>query len=231
MSERKLLATTFLLHALLGVCQDSGYIGFGLGASVPVSDFGSTSQTNERAGYANTGGVFDLSFALKIKGNLGVAAMLRGTANFVDAQAIADQFVAASGTSVKVEAGSWSTGDLVVGPYGSFPISEKTRFEAKALFGFAQASSPRLKFSRLDGGMLLAEQQEGDASTFTYVIAVGFKFDVGARTCLLAGLDYQGLEAQFTDVRIDSGDGSTTRTSFKQPFSMINVGVGIARRL
>lgn len=231
MCERKLLFAAFLLAAMPGLCQDSGYIGFGLGASMPLSDFGSTSQTNERAGYANTGGVFDLTFALKIKGNLGVAAVLRGTANFVDAQAIADQFAAASGTSVKVEAGSWSTGDLMVGPYGSFPISEKTCFEAKALFGFAQASSPSLKFSRLDGGALLAEQQEGNAGAFTYVIALGFKFDVGARTCLLASVDYQGLEAEFTDVRIDSGDGSTTRTSFKQPFSMVNVGVGIARRL
>lgn len=231
MRERKLLLVAFLLPALPGFCQDSGYIGLGLGASIPLSDFGSTSQTNEQAGYASTGGVFDLTFALKVKGNLGIAAMLRGTANFVDAQAIADQFAAASGTSVKVEAGSWGTGDLVVGPYGSFPVSEKTSFEAKALFGFAQASSPSLKFSRLDGGSLLAEQQEENAVAFTYMIAIGFKFDVGARTCLLASVDYQGLEAEFTDVRIDSGDGSTTRTSFKQPFSMLNVGVGIARRL
>jgi len=231
MIKRALLLSTALLPALQTVGQKKAYIGIGLGGTFALSDFASTSASNSKAGYAGAGAVIDITFATTFGGHFGIAATLRGTANSVQAEALAQDMADALGTNVKLEVEPWSLGALLVGPYGNWPLGEVLSIEAKALIGYAQASSPRLKLSHLDGGGLLADQLSANATTFAYALGGGLKFNVSTRLCLLTGVDYLAASAEFTDVQIKSGSGSTTRTSFKQPYSMINVVVALAYRL
>jgi hypothetical protein len=59
--------------------DEKGYIGISLGPSIPMGDLSSKDADNDAAGWANTGAVFDISFAYKLgEGNFGITALLRG---------------------------------------------------------------------------------------------------------------------------------------------------------
>lgn len=211
--------------------QDKGYVGVGLGGSLPLGDFASTSETNSKAGYAKGGAAFEICAAYKLGRNFGIAAAYRGTANAVDAQAMADDAARALGTSVKVEVEPWGLGSFMAGGYGSFPVGEKSSFEVKALFGMGTGLSPKLKLTLIDQGNATSTQESKSGSSFTYLFGAGFKFDAGRRICLLAGADYQVAEPEFKDVRITGSNGASTTTSFKQPMAIVTIGVGLAYRL
>ncbi len=231
MQMRKGLLTLLLPTLLAGplLAQDKGYIGFDLGGSLPMGNLASKSPTNDDAGYASGGAVFDITFAYRLGGHFGIAGLLRGTAHQVDAQAMADDMVNGTGQVLKLEAGTWGLGALMAGGYGTWSISERTSFEAKALLGFGQASSPTLKLS--SGSWTIADQDAGSASVLTYAIGAGLRFNVGRRLCLLTGVDYMGSDrAKFKDVRVDA-NGTVERTSFEQPYSMLNIAVGLGFRL
>ncbi len=72
--------------------NEKGFIGISLGPSIPLGDLASKNPNNSAAGFANTGAIFDISFAHKLGGgNLGITAILRGQSNPTDAQAMADE--------------------------------------------------------------------------------------------------------------------------------------------
>jgi hypothetical protein len=110
--------------------DEKGYIGISLGPSIPMGDLSSKDADNDAAGWANTGAVFDISFAYKLgEGNFGITALLRGQANPTDAQGLADELAnQVAGVNWTVESDGWGIGGLMFGGFGSFPISEKTSF-------------------------------------------------------------------------------------------------------
>lgn len=120
-------------------------------------------------------------------------------------------------------------GALLAGGYANWPLNEKISIAAKALLGYAQASSPRLKLNFMGGGLLL-DQESADATTFAYAFGTGLKINLGRRICLLAGVDYLAATAKFTDVRIERTGGAADRSSFEQPFAMIDAVAALAYR-
>jgi hypothetical protein len=220
-----LVASPFIIRA-----QDEpkGYLGLGFGVASPLGEFRSTE--GERAGYASDGAAIQLEFGYLLSKRFGVAAIVRGTGNATNDKALKSDFNnSLGGLDLKVEPGLWVTGSLLVGGMGDFPLNEKWSFTTRLLVGFAGVSSPTLKVSTRDGN-LLAKQEEGLASAPTYMLAMGFKVNLSDRFCLLAGVDYQGLNADFSSVKIDGPLGPGT-TSFKQPISIASLGVTAGYRL
>lgn len=220
-----LVASPFIIRAQN---EPKGYLGLGFGVASPLGEFRSTE--GERAGYASDGAAFQLEFGYRLGKHFGVAAMVRGTGNATNDKALkADFSNGLGGLDLKVEPGLWVTGSVLVGGMGAFPLNEKWSFTTRLLVGFASVSSPTLKVSTRDGN-LLAKQEEGLASAPTYMLALGFKVDLSERFCLFAGVDYQGLDADFNAVKIDGPLGPGT-TSFTQPVSIASLGVTAGYRL
>ncbi len=217
-----------------GFSQDKGYVAISLGLSTPIGDFASKAPNNSSAGYATPGAVFDVSFGYKFGKYFGMAVLLRGQANGMDAQAIADELSMQMpvGVNGMVESGAWSIGGFMVGGYGSFPISKKVSFESRIMFGFLSATSPEVTIDLAGYGATAWVKQESASSlAFAHLLGVGFKYDVGRRICLLANFDYLGAKPEFRKVETITSLGTIESNTYSQTFGTINYGIGIGYRL
>lgn len=224
-----------LTIATQGYAQDQkGYIGISFGPSIPMGDLSSKNVDNDAAGWANTGAMFDFSFAWKLgEGNFGITALLRGQVNPTDAQGLADEIASqAPGVNWTVESDGWGIGGLMFGGFGSFPISEKTSFDTRAMIGFLSASSPDITITgTVPGAKVWIKQGSKSASSFAYLIGAGFKFDIGSKFYLLTNLDYLGSNPEFSNVETIASDGSRETDTWSQSMGTLNFSVGIALKL
>jgi len=235
MTRKALLAIVTLVTTFsLATAQDThNYIGISLGPSFPIGDYGSKDADNENGGLANTGAIFDLSYAYRFgQGPFGVTAMIRGQANLTDAQALANIFANQfPGITWTVESDPWTIGCLMVGGFASFNLSGKTSFDARAMIGLAAANSPELNISaNVQGIPIWVKQSSTYGSSAAFLVGAGFKFALGNRLYLLANLDYMGLKPEFEDVETIGSDGSRSFDTWSQPMATLNAGVGIAFR-
>lgn len=211
-----------------------GYIGISLGSSIPMGDLSSKDANNNAAGFANPGAVFDVTFAYKLgKGNFGITALLRGQANPSDAQSLADEIANQNpGILWTVETGNWGIGGLMVGGFGSFPISDKASFDTRAMIGFLSASSPQININAIGaGGTAWIRQYAASATSFSYLFGAGFKFDIGRKLYLLTNLDYLGSNPEFTNVETVTSLGERSSGTYSQSLGTLNVNVGLAFKL
>jgi hypothetical protein len=229
----------FILLALAVLCisnglaQNKGYVAISIGPSIPVGDFASTDANSESSGFARPGAIFDISFAYKLGKNFGIAALLRGQANRVDTEAFENELNRRTGSRWTADSESWTTGGLLFGGYGSFPVSPKTSFETKALIGFLNATSPELYVTlNGSGGTGWVRQSSETATAFSYLLGAGFKFDAGKKICLLVSVDYLGSKPEFSDVTITSSNGGAAqKTTISQSIGTINFGFGVGYKL
>jgi len=229
--------TLFTLISLFSIincfAQDKGYIAVSLGPSIPTGDFASKNPNYQPAGLANPGAIFDISFGYKFDKNFGIAALIRGQANTIDGQVLAQELLRQNpGLSYTVDGGTWAIAGYMFGGYGSFPISEKISFESRIMFGFLTATSPDINVDAFTSGYSGWVKQSGTRSTaFAHLIGVGFKWDVGRRIALLANFDYLGAKPEFRNVITTSSAGTMEMNTFSQRFGTINFGIGVGYRL
>ena len=158
--------------------------------------------------------------------------MLRGQANGVDAQKLADAIAEETGFSNTVEVKSWNTGSLLIGIHSSVDLTEKLSFEAKAVIGYANCTSPELKVTYLSPGAdLYVRQKSAVALSFAYLVGAGFKWDIAPKTCLLLKLDYMAAKPQFRDVEVFNSYFGYDEVDFKQQISSVSASIGIGLRL
>jgi hypothetical protein len=210
-----------------------GYIGISSGPSFPIGDLSSKDSDNASAGWANTGGIFDISFAYKLgNGNFGITALLRGQVNPFDAQAYANELAnQLSGVVWSVDSKAWGIGGLMAGGFGSFPVSKKVNFDARAMIGFLTAVSPEITITAIGaGGAAWARQNSATSTSFAYLIGAGFSFDLGNNLQLLSNLDYLGSKPEFRNVETISSDGSRFTDTWSQSMGAINLSVGVGFR-
>ncbi|MBK8416064.1 MAG: hypothetical protein IPL22_17105 [Bacteroidetes bacterium] len=73
--------------------QDRGHIGLSAGLSAPMGDFASNKSSDENAGFATTGFLFDFSLNYKLNKTLGIEGLVRVQLNGTDAEALATNFL------------------------------------------------------------------------------------------------------------------------------------------
>lgn len=212
--------------------QSKGFIGFSLGAAIPTGDFASTDYNSEEAGLARTGAIFDVSVSYKFNRNFGLAVVLRGQANAVDAQKLADGIAEETGASNTVEVRNWSAGSMMIGAFSSVDLTEKFSMNARAVLGYANCVSPEIKVTYLyPGAQFYAKQESGIALSFAYLVGAGLKFDIAPKTCLLANVDYMFTKPKFKDVEVYNNYIGTEEFDFVQQISTVTIGIGVGLRL
>ena len=214
--------------------ERKGYIGFSIGPSFPIGDFGSNSLTNEKAGLAKIGVLTEINFAYCLGKNFGIAALLRAQNNSVDVNSFSALSLSIPGISIDVEAGNWKIGSFLAGAYGSFPTSKtlNTYFDCRAMVGFVNATSASLKFTISDPyGSEWVKQEESNAAAFGLLLGGGFRFNLSEKTALITNADFLIVSADFKDVKSTSSLGDNAKTDFTQAMSTFNLSIGIALRL
>jgi hypothetical protein len=234
---KSIFLTCFLVSFISSsVAQDKkGYIGISLGPSFPIGDFASKNFSNRNAGFATTGAIFDISFAYKLgKSNFGITGLIRGQANALDVQAMADELGnSLRGTNWTVESGgAWTLGGYFIGGIGSFPVSEKVSFDTKAMIGIGISTIPEITITSSDNfGSYWTKQSITTSSSLAYTLGVGFKIELGKSLYLLTNLDYLGSEPEFQNIDIVDSDGDRTKFTYKQSIRTINLSIGIALKI
>ena len=234
MKPQFLLSILFIFISVIGFSQDKGYFAVSAGPSFPNGDFGSKDVNNESAGLANTGAIFDLTFAQKFGKTFGMTLMLRGQVNGVDTDPLVNELkVAVPEATWSAEADTWGIGGFMAGLYGSFPLdpSGKVTFDTRAMIGFIDATSPQITiYGDYLGTLFWVNTESAHAGAFAYLIGAGFRFNLGNHFCILTNVDYQGSTPEFEDVVSRTSVGSNTSNTYQQSFGTVNVGVGIGWR-
>ncbi len=234
MNKSLIILITSLFISTLCFSQAKGYIAISVGSSVPNGDFGSKDINNQSAGLANTGAIFDITFAHRFGKNLGITALLRGQANPVDAQPLIDELSNQNPTVFwTAESGDWGIGGLLVGIYGSFPLGKgKTTFDTRAMVGYLNATSPNITLTGTQGSSSAwAKLNSASASDFSYLLGAGFNFGIGKKVRILTNIDYLGSSPEFRNVKTTTSQGTFSESTFTQSFGTVNFSVGIGLRI
>lgn len=231
--KKVFLFSIALFLSVTGFCQDKGYVALSGGFSVPISDFASKDASNDGAGYALSGISGDVSFAYKFGKNFGLAMMLRQQFNAVDNQAVGEDIAKSAGVPFSnITSTWWKVSGLMAGGYASFPVSSKMSVDFKAIAGFMAATSPEETiYFPYNGQQAWVKLNTAKAYPFSYLVGVGYKYDLADRICFLMNFDYLGAKPEFNDVQITSSVGQTDSNTFAMKFATINVNVGIGFRL
>jgi hypothetical protein len=228
------LVMLLMCSSLSQAQDDKGYIGFSLGPSIPLGDLSSKDYDSEEAGWAKTGAVFDLSFAYRVgTGNFGVTAMLRGQVNPVDEVAydreLSGEF---PGVSWKVESDAWKSFGIMIGVFGSFPVSEQVYFDPRVLVGIANTTAPASTVTAAGpGGTAWVKTDSQSSLSLAYLIGAGFKFNVARNIYLLTNIDYRGTGTEFRDVEITASDGSRGFDTWSLGLGSFSLTAGVAVKL
>lgn len=216
-----------LLLAASALAQDNGYVAVSLGPSIPLGDFASDSFSNEKAGLARTGVLFEASGGYRLAPHFGLMGTIRSAANPVDAQALADALAASIGGTVRVEARPWSTASVMLGIFTAIDLSESTVLEARLQGGMGVSSSPEVT---VDASGTKVKETSANGAAFTMAVGAGLRFGLSERLCLLTSFDYQAMEPQFTGGQLKGPSGTEELKDFKQPMSWLSIGIGLGVR-
>jgi opacity protein-like surface antigen len=210
----------------------NGYIAISIGANLPDNDFGSKNENNQSAGYANTGGILNASFAYKLAGNFGVAARIQGQSNAVDNGTIVNQWSEKyPNVNWTASSDSWQVGSLMGGIYGGFPLdgAGKVLLEIRGLIGVLHATIPQVTVTgEMFGVSESGTQQSAEASAFSYLGGAGLRFNLGESVGLLFNADYIGSNPEFNNVVTTTTLSTTSTRSISMQYGAIDLGVGIA---
>jgi hypothetical protein len=118
------------------------------------------------------------------------------------------------------------------GIYSSNPMGAgSSSFDLRLLFGVLNATSSELTMTGSSGGVsAAATMRSSEASAFSYLVGVGFKFNPGKAICILTYLDFLGATPKFEDVIFNSSSGVNRKMDFEQSFDSVNLGIGIGFR-
>lgn len=148
--KKTLLALGFSFLSIAGFAQgnssEKGILTLQLGGAIPTGDFGDNSLTNEKAGFAKTGGYFGLEYTRFINKYFGIGAALGYRQNAFDTdemnKTLNAMYTAFGMTPEKITATNWTTVSYMVNAVGKYPITDNFTAYAKVGVGFASSATP-----------------------------------------------------------------------------------------
>ena len=234
---QKAIVLIFSMSLLTLKCQsqEKGYIALSLGSSIPVGEFASQDINNEKAGLAKLGAFIDISYATKLGKSFGISVLLRGQSNAIDNHRIEAELSKLNpGINFTVSSKNWGASNLMIGGYGSFPLNSDNHssFETRALIGILSGTSPEILFNATYGNTSQNYiTRSVSATSYSFLIGVGFKFEVSKKLCVLTNVDILGSEPKFNYKVITYSTTPGESFDFRQQITTVNVGVGVGFRL
>ncbi len=195
------------------------YLGIGFGFGTPVGAFAATNSDNyDKAGFANTGGTFNINYVHKFNEWFGLAASTFSASNGVKTGRLLD----VSGENYVDVRSNSNASSLLVGGYfkqSDFPIY------AKAMIGFGAVQTAGMRFYDNSGEVTF--EQSDPTFGFAYSVGVGAFFPIAYRWALTASVDFVSIIAKPSVTVIDNGNVYQGPTfSYNQNFINGQVGIG-----
>ncbi len=176
---KKLLLLTGLMISTLCYSQyeHKGFIGFSIGTSSPLGDFGSASLENPNRRYASNGVSFSIDGAYMLHRNFGLSANLFSKSWAIDFDGAAD------GSDYL------STG-ILLGGIATIP-KNKLNFDFKLQLGYAKSTREKLNSGFFSTP---SEEPEITGNDFAYSIGVGIRLHLGKNIDTMLNYAYFGTK-------------------------------------
>lgn len=210
-----------------------GCLSINFGASMPVGDFKNADIYNENSGFAKSGFQYSVSYQHIVYKRFGLLAKFRGESNAFDSQKLAEEFMKVYDNSYHFSASSdsWTSRSLLIGGYFSLPAAKKVVIEPKVLFGYTSVTNPPIIISGYTGqGYASTVSEEKTGTAISLLIGVGLKVELSDKINFLADVEYFSAKPKFDNVKTTANDGSVFFSSYKQPITTVNIGIGIGYR-
>lgn len=216
--------------------SDRQIVSLSVGMSFPTGDFDKKVLSDSTSGFAKTGIALSFNYAYRVTHNFGVQAVVSYSSNKIDRTEYKSQLeYSHPDYTVSVESTkNWSSGGLMVGPYLTFPLTDKLRWDIRALGGYFGVYSPKiiLRTTKIDEPtdkqtFYVNSTKAGDLS---YMLGTSLRMNVKSYYVLLCG-DYTSSNMKFKDGSGWDWDGLPYENSFERQISYFTVTIGVGYKL
>jgi hypothetical protein len=253
--RKETLAFTFCLFTITSIFaqekfntepnkERKGFASINIGLNAPTGNYGSDDFDNSEAAYAKTGAMFDVTFGYKILPNLGLTAMWRNQANSIDTDKYKEDFenyldnnTNAFYPRADINAGSFKLNGFMAGIYTTFPISKKTNFDTRLLFGYSLATSPSFSTVVYEYGTksLTIDREKAETGAFSFIIGAGLKKALSEKIYFMFNIDFYSTNAEWKNVKetiysYRTGFYNSGKYEMSQKTNTLNISLGIGKR-
>lgn len=225
------LMFTLILASLPAQESSTLHLDVGVGAGVPLGDFG-----DEEEGAAELGYMGSLIIRSEIQEGFGFFGAYVLNINPVDVDSVADAFSSIDPSlDWSLSSNSWMAHSLLGGPAFSHR-SGSVEVEATVGIGLTIGRSPEFDVEATDGFSTVTVSQESAFATALGIYA-GAKARYWFRESVAAylGFTYLYSEPEFEDVRLELRENGvlldSSEGSFEQVYSIVSIPVGVTVQL
>ncbi len=209
------------------VSKNHGFIGIGVGASLPISNFASNISSNNDAGYALTGYNYNFNFNYVLYNNIGIALTAFRSYNAFDDKMVFNEINEIK-PNYKFELSStdWINTAGLGGLLINFP-SGKSDFYIKGLLGYSLNNSPSFDLLISDEKKEITLNQKSDKSNcYVIMLCTGMRFKIYENASFFINMDYFSARPKF-NLEITSNSQETKIIETKQKINIINLNFGV----
>jgi len=226
--------------------KDAIILEFDGGVSMPLGNFSKTStasslmSTNgtigDDHGYANTGGFFSVDGAWFFSKYFGIGGMFKyGSYSLKGVDSLSQGYEESFDVdTTRTYTTSYKIWSIMPGLYFNLPLAKKFAFDARALVGIADASTPQIYVNIEDGGVTDPPAIQYSASKVAFAADLG----LGLRYYIYRGLSIN-VKADYFYTKPDFTISNTQRlnnagreiSSYNQPLASVNFAAGLAYTL
>jgi hypothetical protein len=223
----------FILLPSVVFSQEKGNLSFTLGMAVPGGDYARADLDKRQTGFAQSGFCFDITYAYPFSKHVSAMAMFAFRNNSMNTSAYEAALEKMYSFPVYVSATGWTSQAFLIGPQGTYPLSDQFTLNAYFLFGFLSATSPEIAQTFDAPFNLVVQQFSATKTTGAYRFGVSARYDFGSQFFGLARLDLLSATPNFPDLVIDSGSGASTspNTSYSLTMNSVNFSIGMGIRI
>lgn len=214
--KKQLLFLLLLANLAVSSQNNKGQLWVSSGVSDPLGEFKAPSRIVW--GWAKTGVNIRLNYQYKFNKYFGITLFLHGAINDYNADEVRKLI-----PTTNIEAGSWKTTGLNIGPVFIWPISKKVQLEARPTIGLNIASTPEIIFSNSTGYYI--KFKSGNTPTFVYGFGVGAKFFLTDHWFIPVHLDFMASKATFDNLEVTELN-KTIKYKHEQQMNTFNSSVG-----
>ena len=210
-------------------------LGFKIGPSFALGDFGEIDINNEKAGLAKTGIQLNANLSYLITSSFYLIVDLGYSSNPLDEDELIIPFRNALPSSVSVSATSksWNSKTLNVGVGTRTAIDAKTYFLTKFGLGLHNMAYPSTTITLSNGQVTqLINQSSSTANTLNLNLGATIMTQINQTTYFTIGFDYIRAVQDFEDIAISStingsSAGPTEFADYSQSIETISITIGI----
>lgn len=211
---------------------------FGSGIGMPFSNYGNANITNQNAGLAENGLLFELSYKRIIEEKFGLSLLYRTQFNKIDKDKIKASFKAIGASEIhKVSLSSWELNSLMIGLFSHYPLDQNNKLSLLLHFhaGISMVTLPDIEVVYETNPNTYASIKNNHLSenskSFSFMLGSGLQYRVSQKIAFSFNADLFYSKPNFEYLppsgNNQSPDNPFIGDSYAQSISIASIKAGV----